>query len=67
MPTFIEGIPQQKEALAVIPIPDNVKDPIINRYVQFTFGRGINETNVMRENHKIMKVLLDNGYEVNEN
>ena len=32
-------------ALAVVPIPNAAREPIIDRYIHFTFGRGVNESN----------------------
>ena len=32
-------------ALAVVPIPYAAREPIIDRYIHFTFGRGVNEPN----------------------
>ena len=36
---------QEEDTLAVVPIPDDARDPIIDRYIQFMFGRGVNEPN----------------------
>jgi ankyrin repeat protein len=34
---------QEKNASEVVPIPHAARDPIIDSFIQFTFGRGVNE------------------------
>jgi hypothetical protein len=67
---------QEEDALAVVPIPDDARDPIIDRYIQFTFGRGVNEPNdsgdtplveaVKKRDEQSMIVLLEHpGVDLN--
>ena len=39
----------EEKNLEVVPIPDAARDLIMDRYIQFTFGRGVNEPNTLGE------------------
>lgn len=40
---------QERKEQIVVPIPNEARDPIIDRYIHFSFGRGVNEPNTPGE------------------
>ena len=49
LPKLLTPKTKEAETHAVVPIPHQAREAIIDRYIHFTFGRGVNEPNTLGE------------------